>query len=162
MTKKSVDYKESIDHEHQAAELLRIRKGMDGCGCPACQKLYRKIDLSVFGERVKRYTGVVTVMAGLTGADLYKNEDDEVKEIISNQDIIQNGMTRTTINEKAVTAPTPEEYFSEKDVTDDVTRKIIEMASPGMSSRKISEELSKEGVFVSYRTVARKLQGVLF
>ena len=41
-----------IKQEHRDAELLRLRKGMDGCGCRECQDFYQLIDLSVYGERV--------------------------------------------------------------------------------------------------------------
>lgn len=46
-------------------------------------------------------------------------------------------------------------------VTDDVTAKIIVLAGQGKSCRVIEEELAKGGVFISYRTIARKLQGKL-
>ncbi len=46
-------------------------------------------------------------------------------------------------------------------VTDDVTAQIVVLAGQGKSCRVIEEELAKDGVFISYRTVARKLQGKL-
>lgn len=44
-------------------------------------------------------------------------------------------------------------------VTDDVTAQIIELSSKGKTVRDIEKELEKEGVFMSYRTVARRLAG---
>ena len=65
-----------IKQEHRDSELLRLRKGMDGCGCSECQDFYQLIDLSVYGDRVERYSDVITIIAGRTGADLYDDQRD--------------------------------------------------------------------------------------
>lgn len=65
------DLKELILKGHQEDELLRIRAGQDGCGCLTCQAFYETIDLAVFGARVKRYDGIISIEAGRTGADLW-------------------------------------------------------------------------------------------
>ena len=71
----------------------------------------------------------------------------------------------------AATTPTGKNKPCKKPVTagikgdskyiDDVTAKIGDMSQRGMSCRTIQEELSKDGVTISYRTIARRLQGVL-
>jgi hypothetical protein len=65
---------------HREAELLRLRHGYEGCGCPDCQDYYAELDLSIFGARVKRYGDVVIVTAGITGADLCRPDDNEVED----------------------------------------------------------------------------------
>ena len=65
-----------------------------------------------------------------------------------------------------VTAPPPDILVKDNGVTDEkpdvVTTKIRELAASGKSCRKIERELVAEGINLSYRTVARRLQGVLF
>lgn len=65
-----------IKKEHWDTELLRLRQGQDGCGCVLCQEFYKTIDLSVYGDRVKRYGGTVIITSGKTGADLYEEFKD--------------------------------------------------------------------------------------
>lgn len=60
-----------IRKEHFRAELIRLRAGYDGCGCPLCQELYTKLDLKKYGDRVKHYDGAIVINAGKTGADLW-------------------------------------------------------------------------------------------
>ena len=66
---------------------------------------------------------------------------------------------------KAVTPPPPDTFIKGNDVTvqktDDVTEKIRKLAGQGKSSREIERDLAAIGIFMSYRTVARRLQGVL-
>ena len=46
-------------------------------------------------------------------------------------------------------------------VTTYIAARIRELGAQGMSCRGIEKELLKDGIVISYRTVARKLQGVL-
>ena len=41
----------------------------------------------------------------------------------------------------------------------DVTARIAELASQGLSSRKIADTLASEGIEISHMTIARRLQG---
>ncbi len=64
-----------IRQEHEKAELLRLSMGQEGCGCSDCQELYRTLDLSKYGERVKRSGDFIVIVAGKTGADLLESTD---------------------------------------------------------------------------------------
>jgi hypothetical protein len=57
--------------KHCKAELLRLRAGYDGCGCDLCQGFYTILDLSKYGDRVKHNEGIISIVAGKTGADLW-------------------------------------------------------------------------------------------
>lgn len=57
------DLKAEIRKEHYRAELQRLNKGMEGCGCSLCQELYKTMDLSKYGTRVKHYGDFVMVAA---------------------------------------------------------------------------------------------------
>lgn len=70
--------KEQIREEHWRSELQRLRSGMDGCGCGECQQFYKTLDLSQFGSRVRRLGDIVTIVAGVTGADLMTVMTEEV------------------------------------------------------------------------------------
>lgn len=61
-----------IRKEHHQVELLRLQSGLDGCGCKDCQVFYAALDLSKYGDRVKRYGGFIQIVAGKTGADLWE------------------------------------------------------------------------------------------
>jgi len=76
-----LDLKAQIQQAHFEAELERLRAGYDGCGCADCQELYKTLDLSVYGDRVKDYAGTILVVAGKTGADLWEkyNQPDHWK-----------------------------------------------------------------------------------
>jgi hypothetical protein len=58
---------------------------------------------------------------------------------------------------RAVTTMPQVELVGESVVTD----KIKALAGQGKSSRDIEKELAADGIFISYRTVARRLQGVM-
>lgn len=60
-----------IRQEHRHSELERLRAGYDGCGCSECQKFYKTIDLEKYGKRVLRFAGIITIIAGRAGADLW-------------------------------------------------------------------------------------------
>ena len=68
----------TIREEHRRAEVLRLRRGLDGCACGTCQDLYLELDLSNYGVRVKRVGSVSIITAGRTGADLWR--DDAVQD----------------------------------------------------------------------------------
>lgn len=57
------DLKAEIRKEHYRAELQRLNKGMEGCGCSFCQELYKTLDLSKYGSRVKHFGDFVIVAA---------------------------------------------------------------------------------------------------
>lgn len=65
------DLKALIRKEHHRAEFERLRAGDGGCGCGLCQAFYTTLDLSVFGDRVKRFGDLVYVVEGVTGAELW-------------------------------------------------------------------------------------------
>jgi len=193
MTDKYHDFGKLINNEHREAEILRLRKGLDGCGCSECQEYYKTLELGTYGDREKRYSGLVTITAGRTGADLYDDQRDHwVKSdsvlicdgkgyavtrsggtvcmgpVSDDGNVLENVTTALTITEqekKPVTAPSPDTFIEDNGVTvekpDAVTTKIRELATPGKSCRTIEKELADMGIFVSYRTIARRLQGVL-
>ena len=66
---------------HTTAELLRLESGMPGCGCDECQRFYKTLDLSVYGDRVKRMYGVVYIVGRLPTAP--KPEDSVEQEPVS-------------------------------------------------------------------------------
>ncbi len=43
------DLKALIREEHRRAELLRLRLGIDSCGCTECEALYQTLDVSKYG-----------------------------------------------------------------------------------------------------------------
>lgn len=73
-----------INQGHTQAELLRLRAGFDGCGCADCQELYATLDLDMYGARVKRRSGFISIVAGITGADLWeKHHQDDTGQPVS-------------------------------------------------------------------------------
>ena len=178
-----------IKQEHRDSELLRLRKGMDGCGCSECQDFYQLIDLSVYGDRVKRYSDVITIIADRTGADLYDDQRDHWTKndsifICDGQGyaVAKNGATvcigpvdddgnpledvsnapekRQGVVEP-VTKPPLDEMVKADDIYTDVTATIRSMAAEGKSTREIAVVLESQGIKISHMTVSRRLQGVL-
>jgi len=77
-------------------------------------------------------------------------------------------ISHKTAPEATQTTPEPEEgcdtiqqgeIVGQNRVTGDVIVKINELSAQGNSTRAIEKELAKEGVFISYRTIARILSG---
>jgi hypothetical protein len=62
---------------HHQAELERLKAGYDGCGCLDCQKLYKTLDLYVFGDRVIKIENVICVVAGRQGSEKWKQYHQE-------------------------------------------------------------------------------------
>jgi hypothetical protein len=58
--------------DHWDAELLRIKQGLDGCGCDICQELYLSgiINLEDYGSRVIHIGSVINIKAGEKGATI--------------------------------------------------------------------------------------------
>jgi hypothetical protein len=52
----------AIREEHYRAELQRLSEGWAGCGCSFCQELYKSIDLSKYGNRVKQHGDAVFIL----------------------------------------------------------------------------------------------------
>ena len=63
--------RDEIRKEHNRAELERLRAGFEGCGCTECQELYATLNLSWYGERVKKDGNIISISAGKSGADLW-------------------------------------------------------------------------------------------
>ncbi len=55
MSNLNYNLKEKISIEHRRAELDRLVRGMEGCGCIVCQELYQTLDLTKYGGRAKNY-----------------------------------------------------------------------------------------------------------
>lgn len=68
-------FKIMANEEHRNAEMQRLRRGYDGCGCSVCQELYRTADISIFGDRVNTYQHLIFIVGGTTGADLRTNAE---------------------------------------------------------------------------------------
>jgi hypothetical protein len=89
-TEKVLDWKQLMIEEHRRAELLRIRKGQDGCGCKDCQEFYKTLDLSVYGARVVNIGNGTIVSAGTTGADLSRHSVANLQETtVNDQDALK-------------------------------------------------------------------------
>ncbi|MBI4188044.1 MAG: hypothetical protein HY529_02445 [Chloroflexi bacterium] len=172
------DLKSLIKAEHHHAELERLRAGYDGCGCADCQQLYETLDLGKYGKRVVKEAGIIIITAGRAGADLwaeYNKPDSWIKDdnlfVTGGQKF---GVSKTGATVVTPVTPTPplvaysgcdtgrsRESVGVGGVTTDITAKITGLASQGKSSRAIEKELLADGVVMSYRTVARRLQGVM-
>lgn len=76
-------FDEMMQKAHRQAELERLRAGFEGCGCSDCQEYYRELDLTVYGERVKRVADIITIIEGKTGADNWQqyHNDGENRRI---------------------------------------------------------------------------------
>lgn len=181
----TTELKMLILEEHHQAEMLRLRAGFDGCGCADCQTLYATLDLEKYGKRVIRVGGFIGITEGRAGADLWnKYHPAEHWSPDGNLFVIggeKYGLTETgrtvcvglvevteTAPDAPKTIPAPEEgcdtaqrgvMLGQGRVTDDVTVIINELSAQGNSTRAIEKELAKEGVFISYRTVARIVSG---
>lgn len=68
-----------IEDEHHRAEQERLLAGYEGCGCASCQEFYKTINLSVYGDRVKRYADIIVILAGKTGATKWDQYHPEEK-----------------------------------------------------------------------------------
>jgi hypothetical protein len=51
-----------IRKEHYRAEVQRLNEGWPGCCCSLCQELYKSIDLSKYGNRVKHHGDAVFIL----------------------------------------------------------------------------------------------------
>lgn len=78
------DLKALIRAEHRRAELERLRAGYEGCGCAGCQDFYPTINLWVYGDRVKRYAGVISIVEGRPGADFWEKYHRELRQDAAN------------------------------------------------------------------------------
>lgn len=139
-----------MSSEHRRAEIERLEAGYDGCGCTECQVLYGEIDMSQYAERVIKAAGIITVIAGRTGAgkwaQYHQGESKGVPAVA--------GRAR----EKTVTGHQANMNHQENDVTADVIAKVKELASQLQSCRQIERSLKANGISISYRTVARWLK----
>lgn len=81
--------KELIREEHRRAELARFDAGLPGCGCLDCQELYRTLDLSKYGDRVKHYGGFILII--------------EKSRQNTDRDTLQNGCQRLPVKQGRVT-----------------------------------------------------------
>lgn len=91
----SCDLSALIKKEHQRAELQRLDEGWPGCGCLACQELYKTLDLSKYGSRVKRHGAVIAISEQPGGGGNFTDSTGEVVTYIDGiaYGILPNGKT---------------------------------------------------------------------
>lgn len=65
-------------HEHRRAEIERLDNGWAGCGCDICQALYKELDLTKYGPRVKRYGDIIAIAERPGGGGNFTIEDGHV------------------------------------------------------------------------------------
>lgn len=90
-------------------------------------------------------------------------EPPEVAIKASTSDVA--GVTSVQNNATGYNTAKADQNHVPADVTDhnkpDVTARIAELASQGLSSRKIADTMAGEGIEISHMTIARRLQGRL-
>ena len=68
------DLKALMLAEHERAEPQRLDEGWESCGCDWCQALYRRIDMTKYGNRVVDLSSLIYVKAA---PPVKKGNDDE-------------------------------------------------------------------------------------
>ena len=153
---------------HNEAELLRLRMGMDGCGCSLCQEYYQTLDLSNYGYRVKRFGDITVISAGFTGADLFEAPDPQekptnpepfTKEVLTEPAPPHNARQTSPNKREPVTSAKVVDCDHPPDVTDNVTELIYKLAKQNKPTRYIAKALRDQGIEISHMTVARRLRG---
>jgi hypothetical protein len=145
---------EQIKLTHQQAELQRLDDGMDGCGCPECQELYKTIDLEKYGARVHRFHDVVLIAAGAKVSHA-KSNDKDTPETPAPPLPKQLDLDKSVVPDtKGKPVKPPYHRHGQSTIYDPYIDKAI---AAGGSLRSIKSALLEQGIAVSHMTISRRI-----